>query len=294
MTVLAATAWNTNGDMIAEVVQLGFLQKDWVTLDPTYGRGLWWSKWRPSRLVAHDKFTLDGVDFRALPYPDEYFDASVFDPPYVSVGGRKTSTLKPVDNSRGPHRRTREGSDFHDRYGLRDAAKTPAGVQRDINLGLAEVARVTRPGGYILVKCQDYISGGKFWPGVFLTTKAGRALNLEIVDVLLHLGGVRPQPGGRKQRHARRNLSTLIVFRRRIDVFAPGEFICGCHSSGAKCSCEYDWASVGRKPLVCVHPSHTREETPPWRGLLVGALVEMISGSGSPLPGQARAGERAR
>lgn len=42
--VLAATAWKTNADLIVDCARLGYLRKEWITLDPTYGRGLWWAR----------------------------------------------------------------------------------------------------------------------------------------------------------------------------------------------------------------------------------------------------------
>ena len=195
--VLAATAWATNAHMIEDCVRLGYLDKDWRTLDPTYGKGTWWKRWRPDSLVEHD-LALDGVDFRDLPHIDGTFDAEAFDPPYVSVGGRKTSTLP----------------GYHDRYGLTDAPKSPAGVQEVINAGLAECARVLRRRGFLIVKCQDYISSGKLQPGTHWTLTTALGLGLEYFDRLEHVAvKSRPQPGGRRQVHARRNLSTLLVFQ---------------------------------------------------------------------------------
>ncbi len=194
--VLAAYPWTTNADLIVDVARLGYLHVDDRVLDPTFGRGVWWKRWRPARLVTHD-LGIDGVDFRALPHADGEFDASVFDPPYVSVGGRSTSGI----------------SEMYERFGLLDAPTTPAGVQQLIDDGLGEVARVVRPGGLVLVKCQDYISSGKLWPGTHRTLCRADDLGLEIVDRFEHLAGPRPQPRGRRQVHARRNLSTLLVLR---------------------------------------------------------------------------------
>src|SRR3546814_9896510 len=118
--VLAADTWRTNADLIADVARLGHLRPEWRTVDPTYGRGLWWQSWRPGELVTHD-LRLDGVDFRDLPHDDDSFDAVAFDPPYVSVGGRKTTGM----------------ADLHDRFGLTDAPTSPAGLQELIDDGLA-------------------------------------------------------------------------------------------------------------------------------------------------------------
>lgn len=193
--VLAATHWQSNADLIVDLVKLGHLRADDLVLDPTYGKGTWWKKWAPANLCHHD-FAADGIDFRDMPYADDRFDVVAFDPPYVSVGGRTTSGIP----------------EMHDRYGLTDAPTTPAGVQALINAGLAECARVTSD--RILVKCQDYISSGKFFDGTFQTRNRAIELGLVLVDRLVHLTDPRPQPPRDRQVHARNNLSTMFVFRK--------------------------------------------------------------------------------
>ncbi len=195
--VLAATRWPTNAELIADCARLGYLIADRTTLDPTYGRGVWWNVWRPDHLVTHD-LRLDGVDFRALPERDATFDQAVFDPPYVCVGGRTTTTLP----------------DLHARYGLTDAPRTPAGLQAMIDAGLAELARVLRPRALPSVKCQDYVTSGRLWPGTHHTLTAALDLGYSLLDRLEHIGSPRPQPARTRQVHARRNLSTLLVLQR--------------------------------------------------------------------------------
>lgn len=197
MTVLAATAWPTNADLIADCAVLGYLSDTDHVLDPTYGRGKWWTKWRPEKLTHHNR-TEDGSDFRELPYATGTFDAIAYDPPYVCVGGRDTSGLP----------------DYLDRYGMGDAPSSPVLLQRLINWGLTEMHRLVKPGGIVLVKCQDYVSSGKLWLGTHHTLTHALALGFECVDRLEHIGSARPQPPGRRQVHVRRNLSTLFVLRK--------------------------------------------------------------------------------
>ena len=195
--VLAATSWPDNAAMIQDCVRLGYLKySDWV-LDPTYGRGLWWKRWCPMQTPsgAYEQ------DFRHLGYADNRFDAAVFDPPYISKG-RATPKL----------------GDFDDRYGLATHApgmrrKSPTDIQADMDAGLSELARVVKPGGYILMKCMDYVSSGKLWLGVHKTTTHALSLDLEVVDRLEHVHTPGPQPKGRPQVHARRNHSTLLVLK---------------------------------------------------------------------------------
>lgn len=195
--MLAATAWPTNADLIVDCVKLGYLADTDHVLDPTYGRGKWWTKWRPEKLTHHNR-SKDGTDFRGLPYPGGSFDAIAYDPPYVCVGGRKTSGLQ----------------DYFQRYGMADTPDTPRGLQSLIDQGLVEMHRLVKPGGIVLVKCQDYVSSGRLWLGTHLTLGHALAQGFECIDRLEHVGSARPQPPGRRQVHARRNLSTLFVLRK--------------------------------------------------------------------------------
>ncbi len=213
-TIYAATDWPTNAAMIADVAWLGYLQRTDTILDPTWGSGGWWRAWRPLDGIiwgldlTHVRSVLNGEkdtaklhsgwDFRAMFFGDESFDAVAFDPPYVSVGGRDTSGIK----------------DMHAAYGMNEAPKSPQGVQDDINAGLAECYRVVKRGGIVLVKCQDYVTSGKLWLGTHHTLAYALGLGFEVVDRLEHISGPRPQPPGRRQVHAHRNLSTLFVLRR--------------------------------------------------------------------------------
>lgn len=198
--ILAAHAWTSNAELIADALRLHAPEGDYRILDVTFGRGNWWHHPTPTNVVGHD-LRLDGVDFRSLPYDDCSWDVIAYDPPYVSVGGRKTTTL--------------QGGDYHDRYGLTDAPRSPAELQDVIDAGLREVARVVRRRGLVLCKCQDYVSSGRLWLGTYLTTRAALEAGLTVVDRMEHLSrSARPQPPGRRQVHARRNLSTLLVLRK--------------------------------------------------------------------------------
>lgn len=194
--IYAATFWKNNAELISDMARLGYLKKEALTLDPTYGRGKWWTKWKPDTLIYHDK-ALDGVDFTSLPYLEDYFDQICFDPPYVSIGGRNKSSESMAE--------------MYQNFGLVDAPKTPQGVQKLINDGLAECYRVLKPKGTLLVKCQDYVSSGKFQPGTYWTTHYALSLGFKMRDRIEHLSHGRPQPH-KTQKTARRNMSTLLVF----------------------------------------------------------------------------------
>ena len=197
--VMAIDKWATNADLIADCARLGYLREDWRTLDPTYGYGTFWQKWRPDSLVGTDLDPAKSqasyvVDFTAMPFDDGYFDCVVFDPPY-KLNGTPSDT---------------DGAD--ERYGVHgDYFRWEDRMQlcRD---GISECARVLGD-GYLLVKCQDQVCSGKVrWQTIDFTNHAA-SLGLGLVDRFDFLS-YRAQPAGRRQVHARRNASTLLVFKR--------------------------------------------------------------------------------
>lgn len=201
MTVMAISTARNNGELIEECVKLGYLTDDMVTLDPTYGLGRFWTRWRPAALEASD---LDpdkspigrSIDFTNLPWSDNEFDAVVFDPPY-KLNGTSTGT---------------GGASCDADYGVSQYQSWQDRMRLCID-GITECHRVLKPGGHLLVKCQDQVCSGHVrWQTIEF---AGHAVELgsRLVDQL-HLPSYRPQPAGRRQIHARRNYSTLLVLQK--------------------------------------------------------------------------------
>jgi hypothetical protein len=131
--IVAAHRWANNAAMIETARDLGYVKGR--VLDPTYGRGTWWKKWRPAEIVMHD-LKLDGVDFRKLP-DDGLFDTITFDPPYIPQGGRETSTLGEAGSS----------GHFLDRYGLVDVPSTNEGLKAALGyVQVDELIHLRHPG----------------------------------------------------------------------------------------------------------------------------------------------------
>jgi hypothetical protein len=125
-------------------------------------------------------------------FSNHYYDVVVFDPPYKLNG-----------TDRG------EGA----RYGVAGENVRWQDRMDLMHAGFVQCARVCKVGGIVLFKLQDQVSSGKVRWQRFHAWDWAKECGLELVDMLDMLGG-RPQPAGRKQMHARRNSSTLMVFRK--------------------------------------------------------------------------------
>ena len=193
--ILAATAWRNNAELIADAARLGYIGAR--VLDPTYGRGKWWTVFRPAELVAHD-LRQTGVDYTALPAELRRadFDTVAFDPPYVVMGGRSTTSAH----------------DFTDRYGLIAAPRTVDELRAQLAAALGQFRDSLRPGGTLLVKCMPFVSGGAYHPMPRYLMDDAEALGYRLRDELIHLRSPGPQPPHPVQRTSRRNYSTLLVF----------------------------------------------------------------------------------
>lgn len=197
--VLSCQKWASNADLIADCARLGYLGQDRRTLDPTYGYGTFWKKFRPDVLIAHDidpakSPTGHSVDATALPYDNRTFDDVVIDGPYKLTGTPQNTGG--IDERFGVHE---PAVPWQDRMALLMAMMT-------------EGARVLDD-GFLLFKCQDQVVSGKIRWQTIEAVKHAATLGLGLVDRFDFLS-YRPQPAGRRQVHARRNYSTMLAFKR--------------------------------------------------------------------------------
>jgi hypothetical protein len=191
----------TSAQAIVDLVTLGYLNKDQFILDATFGKGRFWTKWEPDLMWANDinpdRDTLYDFDYRDLPWKDGSFDVTVFDPPFKLNG---------TSGGGGPA--TCDGD-----YGVGGEYRTLNAIRKDCLEGFGECVRVTKPGGLILYKTQDQVSGGrKRW-----LSKEMWAFwcSADLIDEL-YIVGSRAQPRGRPQVHSRGNVSVLQVYRRTV------------------------------------------------------------------------------
>jgi hypothetical protein len=134
--ITAMTWWPSNAEMMYDLVRIGYVDPRRKIVDLTYGRGTWWTMLRAEGhklrgLVEHD-VSIDGVDFRQqLPHRARSAHTVTFDPPYVSTGGRTTSTPRVQRPLRCAVRRA------HPNWaGAADQPRHP-GIERILNQGQA-------------------------------------------------------------------------------------------------------------------------------------------------------------
>lgn len=175
----------TNADLIEQVRKLGYLDGD--VIDLTYGdKGGWWKRWRPDQLTVFEGDFTQPIDGQ--------WDTVCYDPPYIDTGGTETSTVP----------------GFQSTYGINTSRRT-SDVLHLVTEGLENAAHATRD--YLLVKCMDYVSGGRFRPMTHWITGHALGIGLFMHDEIIHHAG--SGPGGHNivtQKRARRTHSKLLVF----------------------------------------------------------------------------------
>ena len=168
--------------------------------DVTFGRGTFWQRTDTSRftLLASDLNPHDGhpcmrADFRHLPYAAGTIDVLVLDPPYLHSGGAHETA---------------------GRFGL---STSPNMYHADIMAlyaaGMAEAARVLRPGGRLWVKCKDQVQREQqCWSHIEIHAAAtGIGFTARDLFVLVAAGmaGTNRWP---VQHHARKTHSFMWIF----------------------------------------------------------------------------------
>lgn len=194
----------TNAEMFPSILSL-YVPSHSTIADVTYGKGVFWKGVQRSlyRVLATD--ITSGVDSRELPYSDATIDCVVFDPPYMHTpGGTAHDGHQNFEQYYANNGRNTTGLKYHE-----------AVLDLYIRSG-TEAWRVLRPGGIYIVKCQDEVCACR-----------QRLTHLEIInhftermfeaeDLFVLLRNNRPGVSRIiRQKHARKNHSYFIVFRKR-------------------------------------------------------------------------------
>jgi hypothetical protein len=194
----------TSADIFPQILRL-YLPPGSTVADVTYGKGVFWKNVAPGLFEVLKSDIKQGTDCRRLPYDDGLLDCVVFDPPYMHTPGGTA------------HEGHQNYESYYKNNGCNQTEKKYHEAVLDLYFKASEEAwRVLRPGGIYLVKCQDEVCACR-----------QRLTHLEIANQLTERLFVvedlfvlvrKNRPGVSrilKQRHARKNHSYFLVFRKR-------------------------------------------------------------------------------
>ena len=203
---LILSAHLTNNSQLFPQILALYVPEGSAVADVTYGKGVFWRNVpRASyRLLKSD--LKDGIDCRKLPYASESVHCVVLDPPYMHTPGGTAHD----GHQNFEHYYKNNGT------GNGTTKKYHEAVLDLYFQAAREALRVLRPDGIFIVKCQDEVCANK-----------QRLTHIEITNHLADLGFLiedlfilvrNNRPGVSRvlaQKHARKNHSYFLVFRKR-------------------------------------------------------------------------------
>ena len=140
------SVYNSNYDVIKNIMELYKIEQ--FDLDCTYSRGLFWKDLKGPKIktdlvpITDDTMQADSED---LPFEDGQMNSVMYDPPFV-ISGKLYKSNK-------------EGSSvIAKRF---EGYTTYEKLTTNYYNTLKELYRVTAPGGFVVMKCQDTVSSGK-------------------------------------------------------------------------------------------------------------------------------------
>jgi hypothetical protein len=193
----------TNDEVFPHVLAL-HVPKGSIVADVTYGKGVFW---KSIDTTAYDLRATDlatGIDCRQLPYSDKRIDCVVFDPPYMHTPGGTA------------HQNHQNYENYYYNNAISHSSKKYHEAVLDLYFeGSKEAFRVLKPGGVLIIKCQDEVCANR-----------QRLTHVEIINELSRIGFTvvdlfvvvrNNKPGVSrilKQVHARKNHSYFLVLQK--------------------------------------------------------------------------------
>lgn len=178
---------------------------DRFCLDCTYSKGVFWQK-LPQPLHKTDLYPKTNnvvkADASNLPFGDEMLSNIMFDPPFI-IGGKNYNNVSP--NSCVMAKRFESFVSFEELKTMYSGA-------------IKECYRILKPGGYLVVKCQDVVADGKnhFIHCWIMATALDIGFHAKDLFLLVNKNRINSfsDKKWKKQRHARKYHSYFWVFEK--------------------------------------------------------------------------------
>lgn len=194
---------DTNDEVFPHVLAL-HVPKGSLVADVTYGKGVFWKRVPRSDYDLRSSDLSIGVNCRKLPYGDGVFDCVVFDPPYMHTPGGTA------------HQNHQNFEHYYYNNETNHSTKKYHEAVLDLYFeGSKEAFRVLKPGGVLIVKCQDEVCANRqrLTHVEIINELAG--MGFEIDDLFVVVRNNRPGMSRViKQVHARKNHSYFLVFHK--------------------------------------------------------------------------------
>lgn len=196
------SVYSSNHDVIKNIMELYDIEQ--FDLDCTYSRGLFWKDLKgpkiKSDLAPITEETIQ-ADSENLPFEDGQMKSIMYDPPFV-ISGKL-------------YKENKDGSSvIAKRF---EGYTTYEKLTNNYYKSLKELYRITEKGGFVVMKCQDTVSGGKNHFTHAMIMSMAMEIGFYPRDLFILLAKMRINSFGGKwnrQLHARKYHSYFWVFEK--------------------------------------------------------------------------------
>jgi hypothetical protein len=202
---IVKSVYGSNYEVIRNIMDLYEIEK--FDLDCTYSKGNFW-KDLPHPTFKSDIYPINDSVIEAssenLPFDDNSMKSIMWDPPFVIVGSGKG------------HKKCKEGSSIiakrFEGYGTYEDLKS------NYYNTMKELYRITDKGGFVVMKCQDTVSGGKQYFSHVMVMNMAHKIGFYPRDLFILTSNVRVNAFNgtkwTKQYHARKYHSYFWVLEK--------------------------------------------------------------------------------
>ena len=194
---------SNNSEVFALILDL-YVSHGSKIADVTFGQGAFWKNIDKNKYNLYPSDIKTGIDCRNLPYDNETCDCVILDPPYMHTPGGTA------------HVNHQNFENYYQNNSINNTEKKYHEAVLDLYFKAGkEACRVLKKKGIFIVKCQDEVCANK-----------QRLTHVELINEFIKYGYIcedlfviirNNKPGVSrilKQRHARKNHSYFLVFRK--------------------------------------------------------------------------------